>query len=393
MEGWAALGVLLAIAACVALLAHGREWLGRRRALASSGAAPGRGAVPASHASHDARMPAGRPLSWAAAGLILVAITALVAYRWSIGPVPSEAPSPVAKSPGSADAEPAARRALSTEQLQRMVDQVAARLQQEPNDAQAWAMLAHSYEMMGRYPESAKAFARLAELLPNDAQVLADYADVLAVTQGRSMAGEPIKLVRKALALDPQHLKALALAGTEAFERRSYAEAVSFWERARRVSTDPAFSRQLENDIAEANAARDDANAPAAGRTSVGTSESARPDRGGTVSGRVRLSAAMKARTAPDDTVFIFARPVQGSRVPVAIVRTRVGDLPLDYRLDDSSAMVADMPLSKLDRVVIVARVTKRGDATAQAGDLQATSAPIKVGSQGVNLEINEVVP
>jgi cytochrome c-type biogenesis protein CcmH len=394
VQAIAALAVLLAISGLVALLAHVMNRRGRPHPAVLFAATQDATATPDAQSPVSARKPpAWRKRAWTGVGLILVGLIAFTALRLSTrSSNPETAVAPAASSSAPTDADPHPRGSLSAEQLQKMIDEVTARIEKEPKDPQAWAMLAHSYEMMGKYPESVRAFAKLAELLPNDAQVLADYADALAVARGRSLAGEPIRLIRKSLALDPENLKALALAGTEAFERRSYLEAVAFWEHARRVSKDPAFSRQLDNDIAEANALQ--------GRT-----QSAGPDtmpmpampaggafNQGVVSGLVSLSDSLKPRAGPDDTVFILARPVEGSKMPVALMRKRVRDLPLEFVLDDSAAMVADMPLSKFKSVIVIARISKRGDAIPQAGDLQATSAPVAIGTRGVKLFIDEVV-
>jgi cytochrome c-type biogenesis protein CcmH len=389
-----ALTVLLAISGLVALLAHVMNRRGRRRSTALFAATPDKTAAPETRSSMAARKaPPWRKLARAGAGLVLVGIITFTALRLSTpSSNPEIAAGPAANSPPPTDANHHPRGALSTEQLQKMVNEVTARIENEPKDPQAWAMLAHSYEMMGKYPEAVQAFAKLAELLPNDAQVLADYADALAVAQGRSLAGEPIRLIGRSLALDPVNLKSLALAGTEAFERKSYAEAVAFWERARRVSKDPAFSRQLDSDIAQANALQGRPQSAGPDTTQVPAMPAEGASHPGAVSGLVSLSDSLKPRADPDDTVFILARPVEGSKMPVALTRKRVRDLPLKFVLDDSAAMVADMPLSKFKTVIVIARISKRGDAIPQAGDLQAISAPVAIGTRDLKLFINEVV-
>jgi cytochrome c-type biogenesis protein CcmH len=279
---------------------------------------------------------------------------------------------------------------LSPDRVQRMVDEVSQRVEKDPKDSSAWALLAHSYEMQGRFDESTKAYARLAELVPNNAQVLADYADALAVAQGRSFKGEPEKLLKRALAIDPKNLKALLLAGTEAFDRHAYAEAIAFWERARALPGDESMTRQIDSGLAEARAlsARAAASSAAAVPRVAATAPAGRD-----VSGRVSLAPALQSKVGPDDTVFVFARSTLGSRMPVALLRKKVRDLPLDFRLDDTMAMVPEMKLSALSGVVVGARISKRGDATPQSGDLQGITAPVAVGSRNVKVEIGEVLP
>jgi cytochrome c-type biogenesis protein CcmH len=110
------------------------------------------------------------------------------------------------------------------------------------------------------------------------------------------------------------------------------------------------------------------------------------------VAGRIELAPALAARAAPDDTVFIFARPAEGARMPLAILKKKVRDLPLDFRLDDSLAMSPAARLSGATRVVVGARVSKSGQAMPQPGDLEGHSAAIAPGQQGLKIVIGEVL-
>ena len=78
--------------------------------------------------------------------------------------------------------------------------------------------------------------------------------------------------------------------------------------------------------------------------------------------------------------------------MPLAMMRRQVRDLPIDFNLDDSQSMMPGLTLSQQKSVIIGARISKRGDAMAQPGDLQGLTSPIAVGSSGVKLEISEVV-
>ncbi|WP_050985690.1 c-type cytochrome biogenesis protein CcmI/CycH [Rubrivivax gelatinosus] len=113
---------------------------------------------------------------------------------------------------------------------------------------------------------------------------------------------------------------------------------------------------------------------------------------GATITGRVELAPALRERIAPGDTVFVFARPADGSRMPLAIVKRTAGELPFEFTLDDSQAMTQEMRLSTQKNVIVGVRVSKTGDAMPKAGDLQGTSQPVAVGSKGVRLVIDETV-
>ncbi|MCB2001213.1 MAG: c-type cytochrome biogenesis protein CcmI, partial [Rhodoferax sp.] len=145
-------------------------------------------------------------------------------------------------------------------QIEAMVDGLARRLesQTEPQegDLQAWTMLANSYAVLNRFPEASKAFARARALSPDNAQLLADHADVLAMMQGQSVEGEPGRLVMRALQLEPNNLKALTMAGSWAFERHDYAGAINYWSQAQPLAPPGSeFAAGLENSLQQARAA------------------------------------------------------------------------------------------------------------------------------------------
>lgn len=258
-----------------------------------------------------------------------------------------------------------------------MVERLAARLRESPDDAEGWKLLGRSYAAMGRYPEAVGAFAKAAERAPRDAQLLADFADVLALTRGRVLEGEPAKLVERALELDPQNLKALALSGTIAYERREYAKAAQIWGRMLPlVEAGSEDGRIIRENVEEARKL-----------ASVGS----KPHPG--VSGTVSLSPKLKKEVRAEDPVFVFARAAEGPPMPLAVLRARAGDLPLSFSLDDSMAMAAGMNLSAHPRVVVVARVSKSGSAKPTKGDLQGASKPVANDASGVSVLIDSVVP
>ena len=286
------------------------------------------------------------------------------------------------------------------EQIEAMVSAFAARLEAVPAnqapDPKAWEMLARSYAAMQRFPEASKAYKRAAELNPGNAQILADYADVLAVMQGQSLAGEPTQLFERALVLDPNNLKALALAGSAAFEQKDFAKAIQVWEKASKLAPPGSdFEKGLANSLQEARSVSG-ASAPSLVATPNQQANTSANDKNTTaagIQGVVTLSPALKSKIAPDDTVFIFARAAQGPRMPLAILKHKASELPITFTLDDSTAMSDALKLSKFDLVVVGARVSKSGNALPQTGDLVGQSAPIKSGGAPLALSIDAVQP
>jgi len=318
----------------------------------------------------------------------LVVLIGGIGYAWTGSPAqlsrsPAAAAVAAAASPDAAS--PAAD--FSREQVEAMVARLAARMQEQPDDATGWAMLGRSYAALGQAPQALAAFERALKLKPDDASTLADYADASAVQNGGTLEGEPLKLIERALTSDPTHVKALVLAGTAAFNREDYAGAVAFWERA--VEVGPADSGLVEMARGGIAEARERGKLPAAAQASA-----AKPaptpalSAASAVSGRVSLAPAMQGRVQPEDTVFVFARPANGSRMPLAILRLQVKDLPATFTLDDSLAMSPAARLSGAGTVVVGARISKSGQAMPQRGDLEGLSSPVPVGSAGVSVVI-----
>ena len=329
----------------------------------------------------------GRLLAGLALGIVLVA----VAGYWFTA-------APALEAQMAAEGQNAGQ--PSSEQIVAMVDQLAERLKKDPNDPEGWAMLARSYSVMERTDEALDAYARAIALRKDDPAVLVDYADALGVKNNHSLAGEPIKLIQQALAIDPANIKGLALAGTDAFVRQDFALAVKYWSEVERVG--PADNALVQRVVASLQEARNRAGLPAtpvvAQATTVAPVVAPQPSvpvaKAGaeaSVSGTVSVAAALLSRTSPQDTVFIFARPANGGRMPLAALRIQVKVLPYRFTLDDSKSMSPSMPLSSAAQVIVAARISKSGDAIAQAGDLIGQVGPVAMGSQGIALEIKAV--
>jgi cytochrome c-type biogenesis protein CcmH len=111
-----------------------------------------------------------------------------------------------------------------------------------------------------------------------------------------------------------------------------------------------------------------------------------------TVAGTVTLAPALASKASPEDTVFVFARAAEGPRMPLAIVRKQVKDLPITFQLDDSTAMTPAMKLSNYPQVIVGARISKSGNAMPQPGDLQGLSQPVALGASGLKIVIGEEV-
>jgi len=285
--------------------------------------------------------------------------------------------------------------ATSPQQIEAMIEQVKQKLASDPNNVDGWVVLARTYYVTGRAEEAAKAYEKATSLIPGDADLLADYADALGVAQGRSLEGKPEAIIAQALKADPSHWKANALAGTIAFNRKQYAKAAEYWERSTAaVPPDSPIAQSISGSLAEARQLAGMKAPAAAAAVAAQAAPAATVNGGGTrVAGRVALSPTLAASVSPDDAVYVFARPADGSRAPLALLRKQVKDLPLDFALDDSMAMAPNMKLSNHAEVVVGARISRTGSPMPASGDFEGLSAPVKLGASGVALTIDRRIP
>ncbi|MCX7174793.1 MAG: c-type cytochrome biogenesis protein CcmI [Proteobacteria bacterium] len=308
---------------------------------------------------------------------LLLPLSAALLYAW-LG-------NPAAMQPAEA------RHQATAGQMDEMVAKLDARLQQNPNDPQGWAMLGRTYKALRRFDEAEKAFIRAGDLVNQDAALLTEYADLLAVRANGNLEGKPLQMVQQALKIDPENFMALALAGTAAYNRQDFPEASRYWNRLLKLlPPDSEDAKSLSATLADISGK----SGGEVGRQPVAKADSGKPASSSkTVSGSVTLAPALAAKVQPGDALFIYARPVAGSRMPLALLRGHAGDLPLNFTLDDSLAISPDIKLSGASEVKLEARVTKSGQAIRQPGDLIGESGPVKIGAKGIKLTIDQVSP
>jgi cytochrome c-type biogenesis protein CcmH len=285
----------------------------------------------------------------------------------------------------------------SREEFMAMIGQIEARTQSHPDDAMAWEALAMANSLLGRWPEAVQAFERAHQLLPAKPSVLAGYAESLAMVNDQVLAGRPIELVNQALQIDPRQAKALELSVVHAYQAGDYARALVFIDRLGQiVPPDSAEGREVQAMRSDAlRRSQALAGGATAQDTPAATPGANPPSAGGapaSVTGRVDVAEALKARIGPQDTLFVLARAGEGGP-PLAALRVPVGPLPLRFRLDDSTAMLPGNVLSMHQEVVLVARISSSGNPIAQPGDLEGRLTGVAVGAANVQLVIDRVLP
>ncbi|MFP4560936.1 MAG: c-type cytochrome biogenesis protein CcmI [Thiohalorhabdus sp.] len=277
-------------------------------------------------------------------------------------------------------------RSFSQMPPEQRASRLSAFLEEKPRTGEAWVLLGQTYREQGQFGEAVEAYRRARRLLGDEPQLLAHYAEAIALANDRELTGEVTELLDKALEKDPDNTLALWMAGSAAMSRGEGEEAGRLWRRlAAQMPPDNRNFEMLKGYIAQAEGISPE-------EVSIDRPES-EASGGPAMKVRVELAGELREQTEPEDTVFIFARAAQGPPMPVAAVRKPVEELPVEVTLDDSQAMSGDRTLSSQERVVVGARISKGGQPQAQPGDLEGLTDPLSVrDGREVSVTIDQVV-
>lgn len=292
--------------------------------------------------------------------------------------------------------DPAALQASSSSaegiDMNQAVAGLAAKLEENPDDGKGWALLGRAYQSMQRPEQAMDAFKRARALLPDDPDLMADYAQALVMSGGNDFSGEPRQLLDRALSIQPDNQRALWLRGVAESQAGEYAPSIATWSRL--LGLLPAGSTVAASVQAQIDDARAKAGLPAL------AAQSAQPATPASTSNVPRLSVSVSvdpdvaSKADPTMTVFVYARAANGPPMPLAIQRLTVSQLPLTISLDDSNGMLPNMKLSDFPQVVVGARISRSGNPIAESGDWQVLSEPIDVQSkETITLAIRQIVP
>lgn len=279
---------------------------------------------------------------------------------------------------------------IGPQQIEAMLGKLVARLKANPDDAKGWVMLARSYKVLGRFAESAEAYSQGGTLVETDPSLLADHAEVLAQANGGSFAGQPDTLLARALEIDPNEPQALFLAGAAASERRDFSAVARYWERLlQQLEPGSEEAQSLALAVAKAREIDAQSGGKPPGKTTAGPNAISAES----ISGVVTISGKLAAQAKPGDLLFVFARAEEGSRMPLAVMRAQLADLPLKFRFDDSMALPGGKKISGFKTVSVEARVAKAGKAQSSSGDLFGSIKGVKPGSKNIKLVIDQIQP
>ncbi|MGB4065414.1 MAG: hypothetical protein WBK19_16445 [Azonexus sp.] len=315
------------------------------------------------------------------AGGVVVAIA--VAAIWISSPSSDRPKTAAVSAPAGLPEEKHSAQASSGGDLNTVVKKLADKMEKDPNNGEGWLLLAKTYSELRRHTEADAAYAKASALVTLDAQTLADWADAHVMTKDRQWDDEARKIVKRALAADPKHVKALALAGSEAFGRADYKAAIDFWKRMKAAApVDSMDSKLADANIGEANSMLSGKKPAAAAAVEPAVAI-------GAVAGVVTLSPKLKGKVSVDDTLFVTAKAPDGAGAPLAVWRYKGSDFPIEFRLDDSSAIMPGRTISQFSEVLVTAKVSKSGSAEPGKGDLLASPVKAKLGNTTLVVELN----
>jgi cytochrome c-type biogenesis protein CcmH len=368
--------------------------------------------------TNGAAKPAAAGGRWAAPILALAVPAAAVGLYLAIGAsgiipkLEAAASSPAAQLPAGHTATRPDGSAMPS--LDVLAQQLAERLEKNPQNAAGWLMLARTWSNLNQPDKATAAIERAYKVAPRDPAVLLAYAEALAAANGRQLAGRPVQVLDTLLEVEPANPNGLWLRGMAAFQTGDYPGALSRWEpllalldpngsdatevtklmdeaRSRAgmapAAAGPAGANAVPAQVAETTPAPTPVAAPVKAATPA-------PQTAAKLTVTVALDPALAAQAPRDASVFVYAKAVAGPPMPLAAQRVRVADLPVTLTLDDAMAMMPQMRLSAFPQVTVGARISRGGQAMPQSGDLEGEVSPVASSqAEPVSVTISRVRP
>ena len=286
--------------------------------------------------------------------------------------------------------QPAAMKAFADGKqptVEEAIAMLVAELEKNPENPEGWYILATTYMNIGEFEKGRDSFVKVLEILPQDAPqyvgVMGQYAQSLYFAKGGKMDDEVRQQVQRTLDREPLEVTSLGLLGIDAFEQSKYEEAIAYWRQAL-ANAEPAAADSLKAGVRRA---MDELVALGKPVPDVPELQSV------AIQVRVDIDPKLRAQLNPDQTVFVFAKPV-GGRMPLAAVKLTVGELPKQITLDDSLAMTAQAKLSMHPEITVGARISMSGQPQASQGDLQSSELQVivKDTKEPLTLMIDQIV-
>lgn len=270
-------------------------------------------------------------------------------------------------------------------EIDALMASIATRLQARPDNQGYLALLGRYHMTRENYAAAEKTYRTLADKAPDDPRAAAMAAQASYLTSGRSLTADAQRLAERALAIDPMQRTALGLLGMAAFEQSQFRAAINYWQRLRDIEDPGSAGAEMLDDViatARSRLGENGAETPASiskGDDAVGSAGLALV---------VRIERPADAGMSDADTVFVLARGAESqSRMPIAVLRLRAGDLPATVRLDDSNTM-AGQSLADAGSLRVVVQVSPDGAPGEENASFTGVSDPVTASSGGPAISI-----
>jgi cytochrome c-type biogenesis protein CcmH len=241
--------------------------------------------------------------------------------------------------------------------IEKMLSHTEQQQANNPDNADGWLMLTNSYETLERYPDALRAVENLYRLKGDEPSVMLRYADILSMVNNGAFKGKPTELINAALKLDPTNSSGLWLAGLAAIQRGELNNAIESWEQLLTQFDQGSKSQeQIQHYIDLARKQIVETNTETVSDIALQIN--------------ISLSENLLDEANDDDDVYIYAQAIDGTLMPLAVLRKKVSDLPIQVTLDDSMALISSNKLSDHKQVQLIARISKSGNAKSTPGDL-----------------------
>lgn len=274
--------------------------------------------------------------------------------------------------------------------MEEMIEKLAARMKQEPDNAEGWFMLGRSYMSLNRYKDAVDALEKTNQLVPNNPTVMLRYADALTMLSGGKISGKPFQLIKQAVEIKPDDPTGLWLLGMGYDEQGEYAKAISYWSLLLPLLKDEKSIMEVKTLMQRARRMTGEAISESPKPKILSKKESSE----NYIKVNVSVDKNILKNVSADDIVYIFAKALTGPPMPLAVARKKVKDLPVQVVLDDSMAMTPTMKLSNFKQVQVVARISKSGSAKPQAGDFQSDTRIVSTSKrENIEIKINKLIP
>lgn len=273
--------------------------------------------------------------------------------------------------------------------IDQAVDELKAHLAAQPGDLQGWMLLAQTYSVMHRSTDARDAYDHALRIDANNSVAMVGWAEADSLLrEDHRIEGRAQELLERAVKVDPQSQRGLWLLGISQFQHDRYADAAATWRQLQpQLEPGSTVAKAVAEQIAVA-----DARTGQGGKTTPETPAAEASDKEPALQVQVTLSPALKNKLAPGDTLFVYARAELGTPLPLAVAKLDATALPATVTLTDSMGMTPQFKLSSASRVFVGARISKSGQAIAQAGDLEGDAGVVDVHTQApIKISIDKV--